>query len=243
MKIAVLGDIHSNLPALEAVLEDLSSQGINQVYCVGDLVGYGPKPNEVIEIIKAKRIVTVMGNYDDAVAFNLPVCGCNYKSDAERRRGEMSLSWTKAKLTQENRAFLQELPEELSVSLGNRHLLLFHGSPRALNEYLYDFDDVEVFRDIIINYPADIYIFGHTHMPYIKKISDKLFINAGSVGLPKDGNPEACYAIVEISAETKVTFKRVSYPAEQTAEDIIKAGLTEEFAEIVRTGSPIRLTN
>lgn len=238
MKIAVLGDIHSNLAALEAVISNLKGQSVEQIFCVGDLVGYGPWPNEVIELIKANGINAVMGNYDEAVAYTLPVCGCNYKSDAERQRGGVSLSWTQAKLTPENRRFLQGLPEELSITIGKRNILMFHGSPRALNEYLHNVDDLELFRDIIKDYPADIYIFGHTHVPYTKEIAGKLFINAGSVGLPKDGNPDACYVIIELNGFHKVTFHRASYPTEQTANAIINEGLPKEFAEIVRTGKP-----
>jgi len=240
MKIAVLGDIHGNLAALEAVLNDLNTQKLDRIFCSGDLVGYGPHPNEVVQLIKAKEILTIMGNYDDAAAFNLPVCGCNFKSDAERQRGEISLSWTKAKLTAENKKFLQELPEELALSMGNRNLLFFHGSPRAMNEYLHDTSDLELYKDIIQDYPADIYIFGHTHIPYKKEIDGKLFINAGSVGFPKDGNPDACYVTVEFNSSVEVDFRRISYSAGQTARAIIEEGLPKEFADAVITGTPVK---
>ena len=239
MKIAVISDIHANIEALKAVLNDIDGLGVDKIYCTGDLVGYGPKPNEVIELIRAKRIDTVMGNYDDAVAFNLPVCGCNYKSDAERERGEKSLSWTITHITAENKKFLRELPEELSFNLGKYSLLLFHGSPRALNEYLNDVEDEDLFNDITRDYPADIYIYGHTHVPYVKKVSNKLFVNAGSVGFPKDGNPNACFVIVEIDESPVVTVHRVPYSTDLTASDIINAGLPQEFAQIVKTGKPI----
>jgi len=238
MRIAVMGDIHGNLSALKAVLSDTSSKSVDRIFCVGDLVGYGPNPNEVIEIIKQEEISAVMGNYDDAVAFNLPVCGCNYKSDAERERGEKSLSWTLKHITAENKEFLRELPEELSFNLGKFSLLLFHGSPRALNEYLTDVEDEDLFNDITRDYPADIYIYGHTHVPYVKKVSNKLFVNAGSVGFPKDGNPDACYIIVEIKEFPVVTIHRVSYSIEETALLIIESGLPQEFAQIVKTGKP-----
>lgn len=239
MKIAVISDIHANIEALRAVLNDIDGLSVDKIYCTGDLVGYGPKPNEVIELIRAKRIDTVMGNYDDAVAYNLPVCGCNYKSDAERERGEKSLSWTITHITAENKKFLRELPEVLSLNLEKYNLLLFHGSPRALNEYLNDVEDEDLFNDITRDYPADIYIYGHTHVPYVKKAVDKLFVNVGSVGLPKDGNPDACYVIVEIKEFPVVTIHRVLYSADITVSDIIEAGLPQEFAQIVKLGKPI----
>ncbi|MGQ9676476.1 MAG: metallophosphoesterase family protein, partial [Chloroflexota bacterium] len=130
MRIAVFGDIHSNKHALEAVLADIDQKAPEKVFCLGDLVGYGAYPNEVIEIIRNRSIPTIMGNYDDGVGFDRDECGCAYKDLEARRLGGLSLAWTKARVTAENKAFLRSLAPNIRLQVGNRRVLLVHGSPR-----------------------------------------------------------------------------------------------------------------
>ena len=132
--MAILGDIHGNLPALETVLAHIRIHKIDAVYCLGDLVGYGPFPNETIERIRAERLPTLMGNYDDGVGFERDDCGCAYREAEEKRRGDQSLVWTKAQVTPENKAFLRTLPFEIRFETDGRRALLVHGSPRRINE-------------------------------------------------------------------------------------------------------------
>ena len=137
MKLAIFSDIHGNLPALEAVLADITSQSI-AMYCLGDLVGYAAFPNEVIDRIRRERIPTIMGNYDDGVGFDRDECGCAYREAVENARGDQSLAWTKAHTTPENKAFLQRLQHELRFEADGKRVLLVHGSPRKMNEYLFE---------------------------------------------------------------------------------------------------------
>ncbi|MHB9092205.1 MAG: metallophosphoesterase family protein, partial [Chloroflexota bacterium] len=109
MRIAVLSDVHGNKHALEAVLADIDSQGIDRVYCLGDLVGYGAFPNEVIALIRERGIPTVMGNYDEGVGFDRDECGCAYTDPEMRRLGDLSLMWSREQVTAENKAFLRAL--------------------------------------------------------------------------------------------------------------------------------------
>ena len=109
MQIAVFSDVHGNLPALEAVLADIARQAPDAVYCLGDLVGYAPFPNEVIERVRAEQIPTIMGNYDDGVGYDRDECGCAYREERERQLGDQSLAWTKAHVTADNKAFLRSL--------------------------------------------------------------------------------------------------------------------------------------
>src|SRR5512142_1024222 len=106
MRIAIFSDIHGNIHALDAVLDDIDRQAPDRVYCLGDLVGYGALPNEVIETVRARGIPTIMGNYDDGVGFDRDECGCAYRDPMEKERGERSLAWTKAHVTADNKAFL-----------------------------------------------------------------------------------------------------------------------------------------
>jgi putative phosphoesterase len=236
MRIAVLSDIHGNLPALEAVLADAASRVPEQIYCLGDLVGYGAAPNEVIGRIRADGIPTIMGNYDDGVGFDRDECGCAYRDPMEKERGERSLAWTKAHVTADNKAFLRGLPNELRFTADGKRVLLVHGSPRKMNEYLFEDRPLSSFERLAASSNADVILYGHTHKPYRKDAGGVLFINVGSVGKPKDGDRRACYAIVEIGDSTSVTFRRVPYDVARAAAAIRATDLPHEFALDIENG-------
>ncbi|MFZ5643903.1 MAG: metallophosphoesterase family protein [Bacillota bacterium] len=237
MKIAVISDIHGNLHALEAVLKDAESRGAERIYCTGDLVGYGPRPNEVIDLIRKMSIPTVMGNYDDAIGNMRLICGCDYKDEKSQLLGEKSISWTRENTAGENKQWLSELPAEIRINEEGLRLLLVHGSPRALNEYLYESTPNNYLDELIRESGADVMVCGHTHLPFSREISSGLVINAGSAGKPKHGNPNASYVILNISGgRLEVEIVEVIYNFEDTAREIEEAGLPVEFAEIIRTG-------
>jgi putative phosphoesterase len=238
MRIAILSDIHGNLPALEAVLSDLAGQAdIERVYCLGDLVGYAPFPNEVIERIRGARIPTIIGNYDDGTGFDRDDCGCTYKEPEAKALGDQSFAWTKAHVTEENKAFLRSLAREIRLTFDGVRLLLVHGSPRRVNEYLYEDRPDASFRRLAASAGADAIFFGHTHIPYTKQVAEVLFVNVGSVGKPKDGDPRACYVVVEASAgQLDVHFRRLSYPVERVVEAIRQSDLPDTFAGMLKMG-------
>jgi putative phosphoesterase len=240
MRIAIYGDIHANLPALEAVLADITRQDVDAVYCLGDLVGYATFPNEVIERIRLEGVPTIIGNYDDGVGHDRDDCGCAYRDPDEKRHGERSIAWTRAQVTAENKAFLRTLHEEIRFEADGKRILLVHGSPRKLNEYLFEDRPVSSFQRLAAASNADIIVFGHTHKPYTKLVDGVLFVNAGSVGKPKDGDWRACYAILEAPAEAPVTFVRVPYDVQTAADAIRRSELPDEFAsDIERGGTPV----
>lgn len=238
MRIAVISDIHSNLYALEAVLKDIETRGVSNVYCSGDLVGYGPRPNEVIELIKGNNIPTVMGNYDDAIGNMRFICGCDYKDEKALRLGESSIAWTKEKTSDENKGWLRELPGEIRLLVNGLKILLVHGSPRAFNEYLYENTAEDYLNELLTENDADVLVCGHTHLPYIKRILNGYVVNAGSAGKPKHGNPNATYVILEAAGAgiLKEEIIQVQYSYEETAREIEEFGLPNKFAEIIRTG-------
>ena len=236
MRIGIISDIHGNLQALEAVLVDLGTRRCEALYCLGDLVGYAPFPNEVTERIRAERIPTIMGNYDDGVGFDRDECGCAYREPLERELGDQSFNWTKAHVTSENKAFLRTLLPELRIQVGGKQLLLVHGSPRKINEYLFEDRPVSSFQRIAASSDADVIIFGHTHRPYTKRVDNVLFVNAGSVGKPKDGDWRACYAILEPGATDPVTFVRVEYDVAAVAAAIRASELPDQFAVDIEFG-------
>ena len=237
MRIAIISDIHSNLPALDAVLGDLTKQRPDQVYCLGDLVGYGASPNEVTERIRAEGMPTIMGNYDDGVAFDRDECGCAYRDPVDQELGDRSLAWTKAHTTPENKAFLRTLLKELRFEADGKRVLLVHGSPRKMNEYLVEDRALSSFQRLAASSNADLIAFGHTHKPYQKVVDGVLFVNAGSVGKPKDLDWRACWMMLDGGT---VTFHRVSYDVARAAAAIRATELPHEFAADIETGGAPR---
>lgn len=238
MRIAIISDIHGNLPSLDTVFADLAAQpNIERIYCLGDLVGYAPFPNEVVERIREAEIPTIIGNYDDGTGFDRDDCGCAYKEPAAKALGDQSFAWTKAHVTEENKAFLRTLPREIRLTLDGVRLLLVHGSPRRTNEYLYEDRPDASFQRLADASDADAIFFGHTHIPYVKQVGEVLFTNAGSVGKPKDGDPRACYVVVDVDGgKLDVQFRRVPYPVERVAEAIQQSDLPDAFADMLTAG-------
>ncbi len=236
MRIAVLSDVHGNKHALEAVLADIDNQNIDRVYCLGDLVGYGAFPNEVIELVRARGIPTVMGNYDEGVGFDKDECGCAYTDPEMKRLGDVSLFWSRDHVTPENTAFLRSLHPQIRFEAEGQRFLLVHGSPRKINEYFYENRPDQSFQRLAESCEADVLVFGHTHLPYTKEIGAVLFVNDGSVGKPKDGDTRACYALLEARAEgVTASFRRVAYDVEAAAGAVRASELPARFAELLET--------
>jgi len=236
MKIGVISDIHGNLPALEAVLGDLANRNVDRLYCLGDLVGYAPFANEVVDRIRTAHIPTIIGNYDDGTGFDRDECGCAYREPEDQRLGDQSFAWTKAHVTPDNKAFLRSLVKEIRFEADGKRLLLVHGSPRKINEYLFEDRPISSFQRLAASADADVIVFGHTHKPYTKLVDNVLFVNAGSVGKPKDGDWRACYAILQPDAPEPVQFVRVDYDLATVTKAIRESELPDIFAADLETG-------
>ena len=250
MRIALLSDIHANLPALQAVLADIDNRNPDAVYCLGDLVGYAPWPNEVIQEVRKRYIPTIAGNYDYGVGRNSNECGCAYKTEDDEKRGEQSIKFTNQLVSKSSREYLHALPSHIRLELGSggntNDLLLVHGSPRKINEYLYEDRPDQSFKRMMEKAAAHVLAFGHTHKPFHKVLESDVgyrhAINIGSVGKPKDGDSRACYAILEWQVELdlnqsntlRVSFKRVDYDVEKAASAIEKSELPNAFADMLR---------
>jgi putative phosphoesterase len=231
-RAAVITDIHANLPALEAVLEAIEGTGVDQVYCGGDMVGYGPHPNEVCRLIEKRGIPTIYGNYDYAIARDREDCGCAYRDQHDRELGQRSVEWTLEHTNRPSKDFMRGLPFDLRFELGNSPVRLVHGSPRKVNEYLFEDKPVRTFERIAAGADCDVLVFGHTHQPWIHEYRGVLFVNCGSVGKPKDGDPRAAFALLEFDGDRVVAdIERTDYEAEAVARDVAAAGLPAEYAE------------
>ena len=178
-RIAILSCIHGNMAALEAVWDDLGNQNIDQLYCLGDLVGYGPYPNEVVEFVKQNNIPTVLGCWDEGIGMEKEDCGCKFITEEDAEYGHAAFKWTRSNISEENRKFLSELyfgQRVTNTAAGT--LLLVHGSPRNTGEYL-----MESTHDLILFERAaagdcDVLICGHTHVPFVRQIEGTLKVTA-----------------------------------------------------------------
>jgi putative phosphoesterase len=233
-RVAVLTDIHANLPALQAVLARIDELGVDALYCGGDLVGYGPHPNEVCTLIAERAIPTIYGNYDYAIARDVEDCGCAYITPHDRELGQRSVDWTLAHTDQVSKDYLRALPFDLRFAVGATRVHLVHGSPRKVNEYLFDDKPARLYERLAAAEQDDVLVFGHTHKPWVREYGGVLFVNCGSVGKPKDGDPRAAFAVLEANdpGETvQVHIERVPYDAAAVAREVAASGLPEEFAE------------
>lgn len=257
MKIALFSDIHANLPALEACLADIERRRPDQIFCLGDLVGYNIWPNEVIREIRRRGIPTIAGNYDHGIGRSSDDCGCAYKTDEEKANGAVSISFTNQVVQPAERQYLRELPKHIRVELEMQDgqpisLLLVHGSPRKINEYLFEDREEKSLLRIVEGAHADILCFGHTHKPYHRILDSgtdgaphyRHAINIGSVGKPKDGDPRGCYVLLTVDehssflAKTSVSaeFVRFEYDVEKAARAVEKSPLPDAYAGALRAG-------
>ena len=253
MKIALFSDIHANLPALEACLADIDKHQPDAIYCLGDLVGYNIWPNEVINIIRKRGIPTIAGNYDFGIGRTSDECGCAYKTDEEKELGKVSISYTNKIINTEERNYLSTLPAHIKVEFqlneDKLNLLLVHGSPRRINEYLFEDRDEKSLLRIMRDADADIMCFGHTHKPYHRILTQteesaryRHAINIGSVGKPKDGDPRGCYVLLHINEASNNTIKesiqvdfiRFAYDVEKAAKAIEDSPLPNQYADMLR---------
>lgn len=248
MLYALISDVHANLPALEAVLEDIGRRPeVDAVVHLGDLVGYAPWPNEVVARIGERGIAGVAGNYDSTTATGHPHCGCRYEDARQEELSHASYGWTRGHVSAETRRALAALPFRLDLAprgghaSGGPRAILVHGTP-TLNTLYWTEDRSESFCAQMIAMagarPGDVLAFGHTHRPWQREVGGVLLVNAGSVGKPKDGDPRAGYVLLDLGGEgpPRARLVRVAYDLERAARGIRESGLPEEFAEALRTG-------
>jgi putative phosphoesterase len=230
--VAVITDIHGNLAAMQASLARIAELSIERIYCGGDLVGYGPNPNEVCALIQEREIPTIYGNYDYAIARDEEDCGCAYVTPHDRELGQQSVAWTLAHTDQAAKDFMQALPFELRFAVGSADVHLVHGSPRKVNEYLFEDKPARLYESLASAEEDRLLVFGHTHKPWVHEYGGVLFINCGSVGKPKDRDPRGAFAVLQAAGDSvDVTIERVAYDAAAVAEQVRSGGLPAEYAE------------
>lgn len=257
-RVALYSDIHGNIAALDNVLADIEASGIGEVCCLGDLVGYGPRPGEVVERVRATGHPVIRGNYDDGVGGRKGQCGCYYGTEQAKADGQASYEFTDSALDDADHEWLAALRDDIPFDVGGGRVLLCHGSPRRINEYLLlDRTDEHLAKLADIG-QADLVCFGHIHIPYHRALEGNdgrrvHFVSDGSVGKPKDGDPRACWAELVFGTEDDVkaaapdddavgvlgasetwfgvVFHRVAYDIDSVAAEMLAAGLPPTLAE------------
>ena len=227
-RIAVVSDVHANLEALDAVLGQIGGE---ELVCLGDLVDYGAQPNEVVAKIMRVGAKTILGNHDSAALSG--------DTSLFNAKAAMSSIWTRKKLTEDSRHFLETLPEELRMQVEGAKLYFTHGSPDDhLWEYLDPRTDSDLFGNFLDRLQVDGIGLGHTHLPYVWKDGARVIFNPGSVGQPRDGDRRAAYAVVTVDGDSvSVELRRVQYDFEKAASKIREAGLPASHSERLSTGS------
>jgi len=246
MRLAVIADVHANAYALSTVLEDIVSRGLgDHVYHLGDLVGYAPYPDETVDLIRSFKVQGIAGNYDSTVATTYDHCGCQYEDPEQARLSHESYQWTLRHTRDSTKRQLSALPFRMDLRPGGGHkagptVILVHGTP-TLNTVYWHKQRPDRFcmkmAAVAGARPGDLIAFGHTHLPWYREVDGVHYLNAGSVGRPKDGDWRAGYAIVDMAGDRpEIEFVRCEYDVDAVCDGIRKSTLPDLFAEYLRTG-------
>jgi predicted phosphodiesterase len=238
-RIAVFGGVYSNTPALEATLEDARRRDVEAVFCLGDMGGFGPHPDRVFPLLRAGGVRSIQGNYDESVAQGKADCGCGYTDPRDNHYARISYEYTFRHTSTENQRWLGTLPGCRRLRLGERRALMCHGSPRVINEFLWESTTPNgLLRNLCRDHGADVILCTHTGIKWHRELPHgEHLVNVGAIGRPEnDGTRDVWYAILTAGADLTVEFVPVAYDWERLAREIEQEGLPAEFAETIRTG-------
>ncbi|MCX8028270.1 MAG: metallophosphatase family protein [Thermodesulfovibrionales bacterium] len=238
MRIAVFGDIHGNIEALKSAYDEALRHKPDKMFHLGDLGGYAPFVNEVVDFLIEHKVEGVQGNYDETVANDKEHCGCKYEDPIQAEMSTQGFNWTKTHATSKSKDYMRSLPFEIRFDAEDKKVIIFHATPKKNNLYWYEDRDEKFFKEMSEKVDADVFIYGHTHKPYRRDLFGKVFINAGSVGKPKDGDNRTCVTIIDITKNAvKSEFIRIPYDIEKVANAIVSSGLPPYFAKKLREAS------
>ena len=224
MRLAILADVHANLPALEAVLRDVDSLAPSGIWVAGDLVGYHPWPNEVLSILRDRRVKAIRGNHDRAA-----LGGETFRFN---ELAAEAIRWTRIQLTPGSVGYLKDLEDRIRTTMPEGVVAMYHGSPRDDDEYVFPHTADE---SLVRTAGAPFVILGHTHLPMALRFRSGLLVNPGSVGQPRDGDPRAAWGVLDLSSRT-FGVRRVPYDIDAVAAAVRKFGLPTELADRLYAG-------
>lgn len=238
-RIAIFGGVYSNYLALEAALRDARGRGADAIYCLGDLGAFGPHPDRVFPLLQEHGVVCIRGNYDDSVGNELADCQCGYTDPRDNHFARISYDYTLRNTSSANRAWLRQLPAQRRIELGKRRVLLCHGSPRRMNEFLWESTTPTHFLEQLADqHQADVILATHTGIKWHRCLSgDRHFINVGVLGRPEnDGRMNVWYTLLKANRDLRVEFVPVAYDHERLAREMEAERLPKEFVQTIMAG-------
>jgi predicted phosphodiesterase len=238
-RIAVFGGIYNNYLALDATLQDAHRRGVEAVYCLGDLGAFGPHPDRVFPAVHEHGVQCIQGNYDNSIGNDLADCQCGYTDPRDNSFARISYEYTFTHTSPSNRAWMRDLPPQRRVQLGRYRLLMCHGSPRRVNEFLWESTTPTHFLEFLAErHQADVILATHTGIKWHRRLSgDRHFVNVGVVGRPEnDGQTHVWYTLLEVAPDLAVEFIPVVYDHQRLAREMRAESLPEEFVATTLTG-------
>jgi len=238
-RIAVFGGVYSNYLALEAALADARLRGAEAIFCLGDMGAFGPHPDRVFPLLQDAGVLAIAGNYDVSLAEGKDDCACGYTDPRDNHFARQSYQYTFANTSSRNKAWLCTLPRHRRVRLGRFETLMCHGSPRRVNEFLWESATPNgLIERLLREYRADLVLCTHTGIKWQRALRDgRSLVNVGTIGRPEnDGATNVWYAILTADDDLAVEFLPVQYDYERLASEMEREGLPSEFAETIRTG-------
>lgn len=238
-RIAVFGGVYSNHLALQATLEDAGRRGAEAIFCLGDMGAFGPHPDRVFPLLERAGVLAIQGNYDDSLAAGKEDCGCGYTDPRDNFFARISYEYTLRNTSPEHKAWLGALPGHRRITLGSHRVLLCHGSPRILNEFLWESTTPNgLLEKFLRDFRTDVILCTHTGIKWHRALADgRHLVNVGALGRPEnDGMANVWYAILTAADDLKVEFVPVHYDHETLAREMEREGLPAEFVETIRTG-------
>jgi predicted phosphodiesterase len=232
MILGLISDVHANVLALEAVLDELKRQGAESVLCLGDLVGYGPSPNETLELLQKEKVLCTLGAADEQIAFD-------FARNVRPRVGvaDEILTWTHSVIEPEHVAFLRRLPAQLRLNTPQGRLRAFHRTVGSFHRLNLSGQSSHDLTQLLQEQRCKVLTVGSSHVPYYRKLTEGWIIDPGSVGLSLNGEPGADYALLKFgNAGLEVTMNKVEYDFAAVAFDIVAWGLPATVAEAVQRG-------
>lgn len=238
-KIAVFGGIYNNYLALEEAIKSAKSNNVEQIFCLGDLGAFGPYPDRVFPLLIENNIKVMQGNYDNSISNNIDNCQCGYTDPLDNYFAQISYEYTYKNTSEKYKLWMKELPEFIKIQLGKYKIHMSHGSPRQMNEFLWESATSEYFlKKLFKDYYCDILLATHTGIKWLKQIDDNYFINVGVLGRPEnDGQTNVWYTILEIENNSlKTEFIPVYYDYNRLAKEMKRENLPDEFIQTILTG-------
>ncbi|MFW5966264.1 MAG: metallophosphoesterase family protein [Persicimonas sp.] len=238
---AVFGGVYNNYLSLEATLEDARNKGADELYCLGDMGGFGPNPDRVFPILRgADDLYVMQGNYDHSIGNRLDDCGCGYTDPRDNHFAQISYDYTFANTSAEHKDWLRELPDGFERTWAGRRVVMAHGSPRRTNEFLWESTSSDAFLSYLLDEAdCEVLFVTHTGIPWKRTLPDgRRVINVGAIGRPaNNGKTTVDYALVrERDDHLEISIEAVAYDHQRLADEMRAEDLPEEFAETILTG-------